>query len=326
MSTLMISTIITISAHSWLGMWIGLEINLLSFIPLMNSSKNSMSTEASIKYFIVQALASTILLFSMISMSMMFPYLTFSKTLTLIMNSALLTKMGAAPFHFWFPEVTEGLNWINVMILLTWQKIAPMILLMYNINHVYFNFIILSCMVISGVMGINQISIRKILAYSSINHIGWMISAMMFFETIWFYYFLVYTLITANIIFILNKQNSFYLKQLFNSMKNNFIMKLFFIMNFMSLGGLPPFIGFFPKWITIQTMVTNNSFMMSFLMIILTLFTLYFYMRITFSTILLSSNETKFFAPPAQSNFTLILFNFLTIMGLLYCTMIFNLI
>nr|YP_006575991.1 NADH dehydrogenase subunit 2 [Tropisternus sp. BYU-CO166]ACZ58505.1 NADH dehydrogenase subunit 2 [Tropisternus sp. BYU-CO166] len=323
-TTLILSTLIVVSSQTWLGMWIGLEINLLSIIPLMNSSKNMMCTEASIKYFITQALASTILLFSIILMSTFFLNLPQEKT-TLMLNSALFTKMGAAPFHFWFPEVIEGLNWMNSLILMTWQKIAPMTMIMYNINFVYFNFIIVCCMLISGIMGINQISLRKILAYSSINHIGWMIGALMFMETSWMIYFVIYSIISINIVLIFNKLNLYYLKQLFCSMTDNMIMKILFVFNFMSLAGLPPFLGFFPKWITIQTMVMNNSIMMPLLMIVLTLITMFFYLRITFSTILLSANEINFITMPKQKIYSILMFNMISILSLVYCTMIFNL-
>nr|YP_010729345.1 NADH dehydrogenase subunit 2 [Sternolophus rufipes]WED07050.1 NADH dehydrogenase subunit 2 [Sternolophus rufipes] len=325
LSTLLTSTLITVSSQTWLGMWIGLEINLLSIIPLMNNSKNMMATEASIKYFITQALASSILLFSIVLMSQ-FMLTPQQDKISLIFSSAMLTKTGAAPFHFWFPEVIEGLNWMNSLLLLTWQKIAPMIMLMYNPNLLFFTFIIICCMMISGIMGVNQISLRKILAYSSINHIGWMIAALMFLETSWMIYFIIYSIITINIVMIFNKLNISYLKQLFTSMNSNFTMKMLFILNFMSLGGLPPFLGFMPKWITIQILTMNNAFMLAFIMIMLTLFTLFFYMRITFSTILLTSNEIKFIKLPTQKNFSIFLFNTMSILGLIYCTTLFNLI
>nr|AML25770.1 NADH dehydrogenase subunit 2 [Hydrophilidae sp. BMNH 1274306] len=290
-STLISSTMISISSQSWLGMWMGLEINLMSFIPMMSYHKNMMSTESSIKYFIIQALASTLILMSIILMTNMF--LISYDFSSMIFNSALFTKMGAAPFHFWFPEMIEGLSWMNSLILMTWQKIAPLVIFSYNINNLISMFVVIFCMMISGFMGINQISLRKIMAYSSINHLGWMISSMMFNQMIWMIYFLIYSIMSINIIFILNKFNLFYLKQLFYHMKNNKTIKLFFIMNFLSLGGLPPFIGFFPKWITIQTLISNQALMLTFIMMILTLITLFFYVRITFSSILLSSSEIK---------------------------------
>nr|WMQ76585.1 NADH dehydrogenase subunit 2 [Hydora sp.] len=330
-SSMIMGTIIAISSYSWMGMWLGLEINLLSIIPLLTSHKNLLSTESSLKYFVTQAMASTILLFSVIMMMTSMNSinnLEFSQFPMMILNSALLTKMGAAPFHFWFPEVMEGLSWMNCLIMLTWQKIAPMILLMYNIKMIYFmTMIILFSMMISGFMGLNQTSLRKIMAYSSINHIAWMISSMMFLETIWLYYFVIYSIISINIILIFNYSNIFSMKQLFASLNNNMPMKLFFIMNFLSLGGLPPFLGFFPKWMTIQVMVENEFLLLPFIMVMMTLVTLYFYMRITFSTMLMNMNELNWMISINLKKFknsVIMGFNLITLISLILCTLLFN--
>nr|YP_010373916.1 NADH dehydrogenase subunit 2 [Coomaniella dentata]UPI13497.1 NADH dehydrogenase subunit 2 [Coomaniella dentata] len=322
-------TIISISATSWVGMWLGLEINLLSIIPLMNDNKNLFSTEASLKYFITQAMASAILLLAVIIMmsKINIQYeMNLEYPLILMLNSSLLTKMGAAPFHFWFPEVIEGLSWFNSFMLLTWQKIAPMALLMYNVNLKNFlSFIIIFCMLISSIVGLNQTSLRKILAYSSINHIGWMISSLLFFQNIWMYYFLIYTLITINIVLIFKLMNVFYLKQLFSTLNFNKMVKLFFILNFLSLGGLPPFLGFLTKWMTIQALINSNLIMLALVMIILTLITLFFYIRITFSSLLLSETEISSYLENSKfNNMIIITLNFISLSSLIYCTMIFN--
>nr|YP_009995493.1 NADH dehydrogenase subunit 2 [Ochthebius uniformis]QNP09948.1 NADH dehydrogenase subunit 2 [Ochthebius uniformis] len=322
--SLMIGTLITISSYSWLGMWMGLEINLLSIIPLISNSKNMINNEASLKYFITQALASTILLFSVIMMSSN-NFEMWENKFDMILNSSLLTKMGAAPFHFWFPEVMEGINWMNCLLLLTWQKIAPFILIMHNNkNNVFMFIIILFSMLVSGIMGLNQTSMRKILAYSSINHIGWMLSSMMFMESIWILYFTTYSIISINLIFIFNKFNIYFMSQLFMNFNNNSMLKMFFIMNFLSLGGIPPFLGFLPKWLTIQTMIENNLFLLTLLMILMTLMTLYFYMRITFSTLMINMNELNFNMKIFNLNWIFMFFNFITLMGLLFLTLIFN--
>nr|AML26781.1 NADH dehydrogenase subunit 2 [Scarabaeidae sp. BMNH 1274752] len=324
--SLMMGTMITISSYSWLGMWLGLEINLLSIIPLMNNSKNLMTTEAMMKYFISQTLASMILLFAIIMMSMNFMYnINMNYYFTMILNTALFLKLGAAPFHFWFPEVMEGLNWNNCFIMLTWQKIAPMILIMYNsMNTMYMSIIIIISSIISGIMGMNQISLRKIMAYSSINHISWMLSSLMFMETIWFYYFIIYSIINFNIIIIFKKMNLFYIKQLINSMNNLIMIKFFFILNFLSLAGLPPFLGFMPKWLTIQILIDNNFYSMIFILIIMTLMTMYFYLRIIMSTILLSSNKITL-KNNLKINMNYInMINFITITSLIFITIFFN--
>nr|ARH53922.1 NADH dehydrogenase subunit 2 [Lymexylon navale] len=320
-------TLIAISSISWLGMWMGLEINLLSIIPLMSSSKNMYSSESSMKYFITQTFASMILLFSVIMILILneFIPLKFNLNLIYMMNTALLIKMGAAPFHFWFPEVMEGLSWMNCLIMLTWQKIAPMILLLnlpMNMNFIFM--IILFSLSISTFMSLNQTSLRKILTYSSINHISWMLSAMMISFSIWLIYFLIYSLINFNIILIFNLTNSFNLNQLINSLNWNKLMKMFFLLNFLSLGGLPPFIGFFPKWLLVNWLIINKFQFLSFILIVFTLIMLFIYLQVIFSTLILNFEESKI-KNFKYSNFSIMFMNTVILMSLIFCTLIFNL-
>lgn len=235
--------------------------------------------------------------------------------------------MGAAPFHFWFPEVIEGLSWFNGLIILTWQKIAPIILLIYtNFTFFYLILIIITRIIIRGIIGINQISLRKILAYSRINHIGWIIASIIFIESIWLYYFRIYSIISINIIIIFKIHNIFFLKQLFIIINKNTLFKFFFILNFFSLGGLPPFLGFLPKWLTIQTLIQNNFYFIRIIIILITLITLYFYLRITFSTLLLNINELTYYKTPILNSLITIIFNFIVLLRLIFCTLIFNII
>nr|YP_009492417.1 NADH dehydrogenase subunit 2 [Dorysthenes paradoxus]AWI69834.1 NADH dehydrogenase subunit 2 [Dorysthenes paradoxus] len=325
LSSTIMGTLIAISSYSWMSMWIGLEINLLSIIPLLSEQNNLYPSESALKYFITQALASAILLFSVILSLNISEYPQFPNTFSMmILNSALFTKMGAAPFHAWFPEVMEGLNWNNSIIMLTWQKIAPMALLMYNpqMTTLLTSVIIMST-IVSGILGINQISMRKIMAYSSINHIGWMISSTLNCQSIWLIYFTTYSIITLNIILILKSLNVFYLKQLFNSLNSNKPLKFFFILNFLSLGGLPPFLGFLPKWMTINNLVQNGFFTLSAFLIIFTLMTLFFYLRITFSTLMINTSETLIFQSNKNS-FTVMFANMISLSGLVACTLLFS--
>nr|AND96564.1 NADH deshydrogenase subunit 2 [Tiniocellus sarawacus] len=328
--TLILGTLISISSYSWMGMWLGLEINLLSIIPLMSTSNNMLNTEASMKYFITQALASMILLFSLILMSLNLMFLMDDFMLTSMFYSSLFTKMGAAPFHFWFPEIIEGLSWTNSFIMLTWQKIAPLTLITYPdfISFKFFILVVIMSTMISGMMGINQTNMRKLLAYSSINHLSWMLSSMLFFETIWIFYFLTYFIITFNIIVILKMLNIFTMNQLFSSMNKFPLIKFFFMLNFLSLGGLPPFLGFLPKWITIQMLIKMQMFSLALIIIIMTLITLFFYMRIMTLSIIMSSDIklTDNNNQPYHKKFNNIyMINFIILMSLLLSTLMFNL-
>nr|YP_009111462.1 NADH dehydrogenase subunit 2 [Epacanthaclisis banksi]AHB14378.1 NADH dehydrogenase subunit 2 [Epacanthaclisis banksi] len=315
---LMLGSIISISSNSWLGAWMGLEINLLSFIPLLTNLKNLTSTESSLKYFIVQALASTTLLFVvlLLSFNQNFP-LEYNSYLNIILNSALLMKMGAAPFHSWFPEVMEGLSWTMSFILMTWQKIAPMILISYCLFHQFIFFVIIISILIGSIGGFNQTNLRSLMAYSSINHLGWMLSSLFISMTFWLIYFLFYSILSLSIIYTFFQLNIFYFSQIFSSLNNSPIMKFSLFCNFLSLGGLPPFTGFLPKWIIIQSLGMTNMALIT-MMVILTLITLFFYIRLTYSAFMINSTQISW-NKLWVSNFSnlTILLNFLSLFGLI---------
>nr|ATP75092.1 NADH dehydrogenase subunit 2 [Sitona callosus] len=324
-NSMIAGTMITISSFSWISAWIGLEINLLSIMPLLKNKKNAYPAESALKYFITQAMASSLLLFSVIlsmNLNNIMIIKEFNMATMIIMSSALLLKMGAAPFHFWFPEMISGLNWSNTMIMLTWQKIAPMMLISYLVKTytMFFSMIVISSSIISGLQGLNQICICKILAYSSINHVSWMISSLFNSVYIWLFYFLTYSLINLNIILIFKKFNVFYMKQLINILNYKKKVKFLFMMNFLSLGGLPPFLGFLPKWLTINNLIENNHFTLTISLIMFTLISLYFYLRIVFSTFTINSEESLFhvFNKISYLHF---MCNSLALFGLVMCSM-----
>nr|YP_010725879.1 NADH dehydrogenase subunit 2 [Nihonogomphus lieftincki]WDY83481.1 NADH dehydrogenase subunit 2 [Nihonogomphus lieftincki] len=288
--SLMTGTLISISSSTWIGTWMGLEMNLLSFIPLMSKNKTPYENESSMKYFLVQAIASILFLLSILLASMMdFDY---TEYMNYLMSSALLMKMGAAPFHFWFPGVMEGLNWMNCLILMTWQKIAPFIILSYKLNmSLFFIVIIILCVIVGSIGGLNQISLRKLMAYSSISHLGWMISAMLISTNYWIMYFIIYVLLNMAVTYIFNNQSLFQLSQTYYNNSDTMIKFSMFI-SMLSLGGLPPFLGFLPKWIVIQNMVIMNYILLVLIMVMTTLITLYFYLRVMFGAFMFMNQDT----------------------------------
>nr|YP_004021878.1 NADH dehydrogenase subunit 2 [Exorista sorbillans]ADO85309.1 NADH dehydrogenase subunit 2 [Exorista sorbillans] len=290
LSILIMGTLISISANSWLGAWMGLEINLLSFIPLMSDNK-LMSSESSLKYFLTQALASSVLLFSIILFLLNNSNKIFNYLMEMMIMSSLLLKSGSAPFHFWFPNVMEGLSWMNSLILMTWQKIAPLMLISYIINKPLIIISIVLSSLIGALGGLNQTSLHKLMAYSSINHLGWMLAAMYMSNTLWMTYFMFYSFLTFTMIFLFNMFKISYINQLFSLFFYSKTMKFFLFFNLLSLGGLPPFLGFFPKLMVIQEMTNNNQLMLLTFMVLMTLITLYFYIRLTYSAFMLNYYE-----------------------------------
>nr|YP_010147610.1 NADH dehydrogenase subunit 2 [Epiphragma mediale]QQV67796.1 NADH dehydrogenase subunit 2 [Epiphragma mediale] len=317
-------SLIAISANSWLGAWIGLEINLLSFIPLMTDNNNLMSSEAALKYFLTQALASALLLFSIIIfmlLNSLYKNLEFYNNFTMLMiSSSLLLKNGAAPFHFWLPGVMEGLTWLNGLILMTWQKIAPLMLISYCFINNFIIIIIIFSILLGSLGGLNQTSLRKILAFSSINHLGWMLAAMLCKNNLWELYFIFYCLLNFLIVNLFNIFKLFHINQVF-SISFNPLIKFSLFTSLLSLGGLPPFLGFMPKWLVIQSLTMNNFLFLMIVMVCLTLITLYFYIRICYSAFLLTYSKTNwnmFFNLNNLTNWILIISLNISIFGLIF--------
>nr|ASY97924.1 NADH dehydrogenase subunit 2 [Mesopteryx alata]QXF68491.1 NADH dehydrogenase subunit 2 [Mesopteryx alata] len=294
LSTLISGLLISLCSNSWLGAWMGLEINLLSFIPLLSSNKNMFSTEASLKYFLIQAIASSTLLFLILLKTNNYEmfYLTKTSSWNDLIMIPLLMKIAASPFHWWLPSVVEGLSWMNCFIILSIQKIAPLMLISYMLTNNYFiQIVIISSALMGAIGGLNQISLRKILSFSSINHIAWMLTAMILGSNLWLLYFMIYTINIISILSLTTMINLSYISQSFNSMNNQKIIKFILFIAMMSLGGLPPFLGFFPKWIMIQFMTQNLMIFTSAILIMSSLLTLYYYMRMMYTTLMISNSE-----------------------------------
>uniref|UniRef100_UPI003001ED22 NADH dehydrogenase subunit 2 n=1 Tax=Phyllothelys werneri TaxID=1661847 RepID=UPI003001ED22 len=327
LSTLISGVLISLCANSWMGAWIGLEINLLSFIPLLSSNQNMFSTESSLKYFLIQAIASSALLFLIllkINIHEVFYFMKSSAWNNLIMIP-LLMKIASAPFHWWLPSVIEGLTWMNCFIILSIQKIAPLMLISYMLsNSNFIQFMIISSTILGAIGGFNQISLRKILSFSSINHIGWMLTAMIMGTNLWLMYFTIYSINILSIISVSNKFNLSYITQTFSAI-NKKIIKITLFISMLSLGGLPPFLGFFPKWIMIQFMTQNLMIFTSMILIMSSLLTLFYYLRIMYTTLVITNSEILWnmvISLQHNSSKTIMFSLYTLLFGMLICSLI----
>nr|AUW38593.1 NADH dehydrogenase subunit 2 [Odontoscelis lineola] len=279
-------TILTMSSNNWISMWMGLEINMMAFIPMM-SMKNKNSAQAMMIYLLTQSISSMMLMFSIIMYQ-----LTMFMEWHNIMLISLLIKLGAAPFHMWLPEIMTKLTWISSAILMTWQKLAPMIMinsLNYN-NKIMYTSIILS-IIIGAVGGLNQLSLRKIMAYSSINHLGWMLSLSKI-KNNWLTYLIIYSMMITLLCLMFHQYNMIHINQV-NSLNMTMTEKMNYFIAMMSLGGLPPFLGFLPKWIVINTLIMNKLVIMMFIMVMFSLLSLYYYIRVMTGMMMNLSTSNK---------------------------------
>nr|UZZ43662.1 NADH dehydrogenase subunit 2 [Micrasema sp. XG-2021] len=325
MFMMIMSTLFTLSSNSFMNMWMGMEINLISFIPLMVNKFNNLSSQSMMKYFLIQSISSINFLFSSITITYLnkwFYNLNYLNLLILmILNLSLLMKMGAAPFHFWFPKTMKGLTWINCLILSTWQKIIPMIILY---NSCLMKIIFLSCIMsalIGSIMGLNQTSLILLMSYSSINHISWMLISLMMNFNLWMIYFFIYSFINFILMITFNKIKIFNLNQIFLNKMN--LINYFILLNLLSLGGLPPFLGFLSKWMVINFLINKFMYMLSILLVMTSLINLFFYIRMTYSYMMIKFNEIKFFSLKVEKSLTIILMNSLSIFNLVFITFIY---
>nr|UPL65598.1 NADH dehydrogenase subunit 2 [Rhopalus maculatus] len=283
---IIMSSLITVSASNWMGMWMGLEINLMAFIPLISSSKNKKSSQAMMIYFLTQSLGSITFLFSILLNSMLFMSPLFIEELTKMMIMVgLMIKVGASPFHMWLPEMMPNLNWMECLILMTWQKLAPLTAMNNLIPNNMFIYLSSGLSAMFGAIGgLNQTSLRKILAYSSINHLGWMM-LFMSMSSMWYKYLMIYSMMMIMVCFFFMKKNTYFINQI-NLASYSMTEKYVYVMMMLSLGGLPPFLGFLPKWMVIQSMIKSELNLLLLIMMLFSLITLFFYMRMMSAMIL----------------------------------------
>nr|ACE01180.1 NADH dehydrogenase subunit 2 [Canis lupus familiaris]UIB39208.1 NADH dehydrogenase subunit 2 [Canis lupus familiaris]UIB39247.1 NADH dehydrogenase subunit 2 [Canis lupus familiaris]UIB39572.1 NADH dehydrogenase subunit 2 [Canis lupus familiaris]UIB39611.1 NADH dehydrogenase subunit 2 [Canis lupus familiaris] len=303
MATVMTGTMIVMLSSHWLLIWIGFEMNMLAIIPILMKKYNPRAMEASTKYFLTQATASMLLMMGVTINLLYSGQWVISKIsnpiASIMMTTALTMKLGLSPFHFWVPEVTQGITLMSGMILLTWQKIAPMSILYQispSINTNLLMLMALTSVLVGGWGGLNQTQLRKIMAYSSIAHMGWMTAIITYNPTMMILNLTLYILMTLST-FMLFMLNSSTTTLSLSHMWNKFpLITSMILILMLSLGGLPPLSGFIPKWMIIQELTKNNMIIIPTLMAITALLNLYFYLRLTYSTALTmfpSTNNMK---------------------------------
>nr|UFA45992.1 NADH dehydrogenase subunit 2 [Anolis valencienni] len=304
LSSLATGTIITMTSHHWLMAWIGLEMNTLAIIPIMSTTHNPRATEAATKYFLTQASASAMILFS----SMINAWQTGTWDITnlssepahILLTVALAMKLGLVPMHFWLPEVLQGSTMTTALIIITWQKLAPMALIYLNINNLSTTVLILLGLlssIIGGWGGLNQTQTRKIMAFSSIAHLGWMITVSSIMTNIMIMNLMIYLIMSTALFcsLILSKSKTIQDTTVAWTLSPTLTSTMMILL--LSLGGLPPLTGFMPKWLILEELIIQNLIPTATTLAVSTLLSLFFYLRLAYTTTLtLSPNtvQTKF--------------------------------
>nr|QOW83876.1 NADH dehydrogenase subunit 2 [Muraenesox cinereus] len=297
-----LGTLITSASSHWLLAWIGLEINMLAILPLMSQMHHPRATEATIKYFLIQSAATVLLLFTVVSnMWISNTYLINAPLQTSLAHMTIIAlgmKMGLAPLHAWLPEVMQGVTLPVGLILATFQKIAPMILI-FQVSKTDSNMIdILGVLsILTGAWGgLNQTQMRKMLAYSSIGHTGWMMIVVNYSKATSILVMTTYIIMTTTLFLVFMLTSTKKMNQVASSWSKCPIMAAILMVTLLSLSGLPPLTGFMPKILVLQELSKQGMILIAIIAVTGALLSLFFYLRICYITALTISpnvNNTK---------------------------------
>nr|YP_002791186.1 NADH dehydrogenase subunit 2 [Blanus cinereus]ABZ79341.1 NADH dehydrogenase subunit 2 [Blanus cinereus] len=289
MASIATGTIIVASAYHWLFAWIGLELNTLAILPLLAKTHTPRATEATTKYFLVQAAASSTLLFASTSNAWMtgqwaMTEMTTQPAVTLL-TMALMMKLGVAPLHAWLPEVMQGTSTNMALIMATWQKLAPFTMLYISAHTLHTQTLLalaLTSTLIGGWGGLNQTQLRKMMAFSSIAHLGWMISIITLDKDLALITLIIYITLTTTAFSTMSTLNTKSFKDATTTWNTTPTMTAILLLTLISLGGLPPLSGFAPKWLILNTLTLLTLTTMAITLALTALLSLMFYIRLTY--------------------------------------------
>nr|UMB50698.1 NADH dehydrogenase subunit 2 [Schilbe cf. intermedius FDBS-2022] len=305
LSSLGLGTALTFMSSHWLLAWMGLEINTLAILPLMTQHHHPRAVEASTKYFLAQAAAAATILFASTINAWTtgqwdIQNLSHPLAATLV-TMALALKMGLAPVHFWMPSVMQGLSLPTGLIMATWQKMAPFALIIQTAPTTHPQLLTMLGMlsvVVGGWGGLNQTQLRKILAYSSIAHLGWMVIIVQFKPQLTILALVTYIITTAAAFLTFKLTSATKINTLAMAWPKTPIITATTALTLLSLGGLPPLTGFMPKWLILQELTTQNLPLTATIMALSALLSLYFYLRLCYAMTLTISPSTNNYSTP----------------------------
>ena len=310
---------VMVSGHSLLTLYLGLEIMSLSLYALIATARDRASAiEAALKYFVLGAIASGLLLYGMsmiygISGSLDISQIssfasasTLGSQQTLILNFGLVFlvigiafKLGAVPFHMWVPDVYQGSPTSVTMFLSTVPKIAAIALLIRllidglgELQHYWADlFMILAVLsiAIGSLVALTQTNIKRMLAYSTISHIGFVLLGFVTGVVDGYgaavFYVLAYILMSLaafGSIIVLNRKG-FEADQIsdFQGLsKHSPWFALIMLVVMLSMAGVPPFIGFYSKLFILQQVVAEGYVILAITAVIFAVISAYYYLQI----------------------------------------------
>nr|BCR02905.1 NADH dehydrogenase subunit 2 [Riccardoella tokyoensis] len=282
---MLLSPLMMMSSNSFMMMWIMLEINSMSFIFLSSTEKsNKIKKENFIFMYIIQSISSMMIIIYIMNTNNL--QLSMNNSSSMILLTALLMKMNMFPFHKWSIIIMKIMSLKNFMIYSSWQKIAPIFLLMKFNNLSMMMIMLMINAMIMTMLQFNMKMMKMLLIYSSMIHSSWMLMPIKFNSMNSMMYLIIYSMILMTLIMAMKKMNMWIFSMYFN---NSFFTMMVMIL---SLAGIPPLTGFLLKWIMFNSLIEfyNNPMMLTTIMITLTM-NFYIYSKFIFMNMFLIMNN-----------------------------------
>ena len=348
----LVGTMIMISAYSLLMLYLGIELLSLALYALIGFNKHSgLSSEAAIKYYVLGAMSSGILLFgiSLIygftgsinyfeiadqvrninSNSAQFLGVIFG---LIFITASLCFKFGAAPFHIWVPDIYQGSLISTTILLSTLPKIAVFIVFLklffipfMALDYVWSDILIfigIASIIIGSIFALTQENIKRLLAYSAISNIGFIILALALVTNDGLHASLYYTIVysfTALASFGIvthitsNSHGIEDISDLAGLSKTHPYFAILILITMISSAGVPPLIGFHAKLMVIQALVNNSYILLSIIVVLMTVLSAYYYLKVI-KTIYFEERENLI--STYSSNNILLSINVILLLGL----------
>nr|YP_009241341.1 NADH dehydrogenase subunit 2 [Danio albolineatus]AMK97360.1 NADH dehydrogenase subunit 2 [Danio albolineatus] len=305
LSSLGLGTSLTFASSHWLLAWLGLEIDTLAFIPLMAQHLHPRAVEACTKYFLSQASAPPIIMFA----STTNPWITGVwhmintsipvATTTIIFASAL--TIGLAAIHFSMAEAFQGLDPLTGLVLSTSQNLPPLalnILTAQAISPMLQTGLGVTSTLVGGQGGLNQSQLWKMLAYSSIAHMGSMIIILMYAPLLTLVALGTYIFATSAAFLTLKTSSATKFNVLTMSWCKSPTLTATSAVLLLSLGCLPPMTRFLPNRLMLQELAKRSLPITPTIMGLAALLSLYFWLRLWYAmTLTICPYTTDSMAP-----------------------------
>jgi len=302
-----------ISSNDLMVFYMGLELQSLALYVLATFNRDQLkSSEAGLKYFVLSALSSGLLLYGC---SLIYGFsgstnfnvisnqlnsneyvLTFGIVFILV---GLAFKISAVPFHMWAPDVYEGSPTSVTLFFTMVPKIAALTVFIRFLYVPFLNlidqwqmiivFLSIASMLFGAVAAIGQTNIKRLIAYSSIGHIGYTLAGLatgsnegIQSSIIYISIYVIMNLALFSCLLMLKRNNQYYeeIDDLSGLSKNHPLLSLSLLVILFSLAGIPPLAGFFAKFYVFKAVIEQSMYFLAIVGLLSTVIAAFYYLRI----------------------------------------------